>query len=78
MAIFYRRMLDRAGRVLHDERLERSDLRAAMADANMLLRNAVGRKLFGQLDPRGRVEIADSNGRPMARINCAEMIAAIT
>ncbi|MDB5689293.1 MAG: hypothetical protein JWL91_1169 [Sphingomonas bacterium] len=76
MPTYHHRLCDRTGRTLHDERLELSSLQEAMAHANMGLRNRIRRSPECDFDPNGRIEIVDCDGHAVARIYCAEVIAA--
>lgn len=76
MPTYHQRLCDRAGRTLHDESLELASLQEAMAYANMGLRNRIRRSFDRDFDPKGRIEIVDGDGHALARIYCAEVIAA--
>ena len=72
MPIYHHRLCDGTGRVLHNEQVEVATLVDAMVHANRgmcrIARHFPGR----QVDPRGRIEIADAQGLPVARIYFAD------
>ena len=73
MLTYYQRVCDRKGTTLREERLEAPDLRHAMAQVNRRL-CSIRRATTPAFDPNGRIEIADCDGRPVARIYCAEVM----
>lgn len=73
MLTYYQRTCDKSGAILREEKLEASGLRHAMAQASSRISSMVGSA--GQtFDPRGRIEITDRDGHPVARIYCAEVL----
>ena len=70
MPTYHHRVCDRSGQILQDEKIQVPGRREAIAYANSGL-SGVMRTLF-PLHPGGRVEIADSDGHPIARIYFAE------
>jgi hypothetical protein len=75
MATYYERICDRRGTILREERREEPGLRDAMARANGWICSMGGCPASQRFDPHGRVEIADHDGHPVARIYCAEVLA---
>ena len=70
--------IDKSSRLVADRRLRARHVHHALAQANRrLYRTFVG----GQepaLDPKGRVDVLDPSGAIVARIYCAEAIAAMS
>jgi hypothetical protein len=76
MAIYYQHLCDRTGRALKSKKIEAACLQDVMVHANMYLGSMIGQLSTKRFDPQGRIEIVDPEGRPLARIYCAEAIAA--
>jgi hypothetical protein len=76
MPIYYHRACDRSGRTLHQEALECGSLHEAMIEANTRIRCMSLGVAQSDVHPVWRVEIADDDGHPVARIYCMEVIAA--
>ncbi len=70
--------IDKSSRLVADRRLRARDVHHALAQANRrLYRTFVGGEKPA-LDPRGRVDVLDPSGAIVARIYCAEAIAAMS
>jgi hypothetical protein len=76
MTIFVLNTCDRAGRIMHNQRVVARDTFAALACANRRLRKMVHAKVL--LDPQGRIDVTDGRGHTVARLVCAEAIAAMS
>lgn len=76
MPTYYHRICDRSGRTLQYEKVELSCLQEAMVTANSRVRKMMRQTPHPGFDPNGRIEIVDCDGQPVARIYCAEAIAA--
>jgi hypothetical protein len=74
MLTYYQRTCDRKGTILSQEKLKARCLQDAMAHVNSRLSSMARQKPSHQFDPSGRIEIADYDGRPVARIYCAEVL----
>lgn len=76
MTEFFLRTCDHAGQVLSSSRIEARDIYGALAGANRHFEVAV--LTSGRLppDPPSRIDVADSRGHIVARLVCAEAIAA--
>lgn len=72
MEIYQHRVCDRSGHIILSREIELPSLRDAMAYANSRLTSTVRELTETQFDPRGRIEIADRNGDPVARIYFTE------
>lgn len=70
--------LDRADQVIEDRVLRARDVGHAMAKANRRLCSSFRTQGPPRLDPRGRVDVRDPHGAMVARIYCAETIAAMS
>ena len=68
---------DSAHQVIEDRRASARDVGQALAQANRRLCSGL-RRADGRLDPKGRVDVLDGGGATVARIYCAEVIAAIS
>ncbi|MGK6323193.1 hypothetical protein ACMGDM_08900 [Sphingomonas sp. DT-51] len=64
--------------MIADQRLRVPDLWHAMACANRRLCRTFGSSGEPALDPKGRVDVLDRTGVVVARIYCAEAIAAMS
>ena len=78
MTEFFLRTCDRAGQVLNSRRIEARDVYGALATANRHFEVIV--LAPGQLPPDrlSRIDVANSHGHIVARLVCAEAIAAST
>jgi hypothetical protein len=76
MPTYHHRLCDRSGIILYKEEIELPDLKEALIHANMNVRSLIGRTSMRPFDPKGRIDIADSEGHPVGRVYCAEVIAA--
>ena len=77
MAKFSLLFMDKSSQLVADQRLQARDTQHALAQANRrLYRTFVGGDQPA-LDPRGRVDVLDPTGVVVARIYCAEAIAAM-
>jgi hypothetical protein len=77
MTLFLLQTFDRAGRILHDKPFEADDVYDALAHANRSLCKMVSGADRRRVDPNGHIDVADRNGRSVARVMCAEAIASI-
>ena len=71
------RTCDRAGRVLHNKRVVAADVHWALARANRRLRMMI-RAGVVLMDPKRRIDVTDGHGHTVARLMCAEAIAAMS
>ena len=78
MSLFSIRSCDRTGGVLDNRTVDAADVYTALAQANRHLRVMVDRREATRLDPRGRIDVVDREGRIVARLNCAEALAAMS
>ena len=77
MALFFLRTCDCSGRVLADRQVEARDLNAALVKANRRVCRAVARARDGRGDAPGRIDVADGEGRTVARLLFSEVAAAL-
>jgi hypothetical protein len=70
--------IDKASRLIDDQRLRAPDLWHAMACANRRLHRSFLGAREPALDPKGRVDVLDPSGVLVARIYCAEAISAMS
>jgi hypothetical protein len=75
MSLFSLRSCDCAGSVLDDRHVDARNLDAALAHANRQARRMAD---DGWMNPGGRIDVLDSEGRTVARLHCAEAIAAMS
>ncbi|WP_414713835.1 DUF6894 family protein [Sphingomonas sp.] len=75
MNLFHLHTLDRGGRILHRRPVEAADVYRALAHANRSLCRMMEDAAPRFVDPDGRIEVADCEGRILARVMCAEAIA---
>jgi hypothetical protein len=76
MPIYHQRICNSAGRILNSANMEFSGLQQAMAKANMDVRKMMKQRQKRLFDPKGRIDILDCEGHILARVYCAEVIAA--
>lgn len=70
--------LDRSNQVIEDRALRARDVGHAMAKANRRLCSSFRMEGPHRFDPKGRVDVRDEQGGMLARIYCAETIAAMS
>lgn len=70
--------MDKASRLIDDQRLRAPDVWHAMACANRRLHRSFLGAREPALDPNGRVDVLDQSGVIVARIYCAEAISAMS
>jgi hypothetical protein len=71
-------LIDHAGRAVESRNIEAINVLAALTQANRRICrifNSAGRTA---LDPKGRVDVLDDRGSPVARIYCAEALHALS
>lgn len=78
MRLYCITFLDRSDQVIEDRVLRARDVGHAMAKANRRLCSSFRVEGPSRLDPRGRVDVRDPQGAMLARIYCAETIAAMS
>lgn len=78
MLRFSLHFMDKTSRLLEDHRLRAPDVWHAMACANRRLHRSFVGSRVPTLDPQGRVDVLDRDGVIVARIYCAEAIAAMS
>lgn len=78
MLSFSLQYMDKANRLIEDRRLRAPDVWHAMACANRRLHRSFASSDQSALDPQGRVDVLDPTGAIVARIYCAEAIAAMS
>jgi len=62
------------GRGARGGELEAANVSTALAEANKRFRSIVSREGLTAIDPNGRLDVLDHQGRPVARIYCAEAL----
>jgi len=70
--------MDKSSRLIEGRRLRAPDVWHAMACANRRLHRSFAGSRQPELDPQGRVDVLDQDGAIVARIYCAEAIAAMS
>jgi hypothetical protein len=77
MTLYLLKTCDRNGHVLHHKRVTAPDAFAALASANRRLRVMIRVGMLA-MDPKGRIDVTDQRGHTVARLVCAEAIAAMS
>ena len=76
MILYHLQTCDRAGLVLEDRCIEAWNVFGALAIANGCVREEMIGAEPIRIDPQGRIDVHDGAGNTVARLICAEAIAA--
>jgi hypothetical protein len=76
MTHFFIRTCDHAGQILQDSRVDAGDVDTALAMANRRFGLLMSRRDIRLSETIGRIDVADREGHTVARLICAEAIAA--
>ena len=74
MRLYLLALFDQSGRIVDHRRLQAASLSLALAHANRRLCSLLKRAGRSRIDPRGRMDVLDENGMPVARVYCRDAL----
>jgi len=78
MSLYSLSLIDRAGRVLDHSSVDASTVSGALAQANRRLCAILSDADRSAFDLKGRIDVLDQQGSPVARIHCADALIAMS
>ena len=78
MSLYSLSLIDSAGHVVDHRSVDAITVSSALAEANRRMCAILGDRDRGTFDPKGRIDVLDQQGSPVARIHCADALFAMS